>query len=68
MIKNYPVSTKKCSKEEAPFIYTDYAEDFARKRNLEPRTAGTIACFAGEPLQEGMMSKAWEDAGFVTRR
>lgn len=69
MIKNYPVSLDSYTKEEAPYIYTEYGEQFANKRpHLEPRTAGTIACFAGEPLQNGITAKAWIEAGFVVER
>lgn len=69
MIKNYPVSLDSYTKEEAPYIYTEYAEQFAKERHhLEPRTAGTIACFAGEPLQHGITAKAWIEAGFVVER
>lgn len=69
MIKNYPVSLDRYTKEEAPYIYTEYAEQFANARpHLEPRPAGTIACFAGEPLQHGLTADAWLDAGFVALR
>ena len=68
-IENYPVSLDKYTKEEAPYIYTEYAERFANDRpNLESRTAGTIACFAGEPIQPGMTANAWLESGFVERR
>lgn len=30
MIKEYPVSVKDYTKEEAPYIYTKYAEEFAK--------------------------------------
>ena len=69
MIKNYPVSLDRYTKEEAPYIYTEYAEQFANARpHLEPRPAGTIACFAGEPLQHGFTADAWLEAGFVALR
>ena len=69
MIKEYPVSVKDYTKEEAPYIYTKYAEEFAKERaGLEPRIAGTIACFAGQPLQHGITAKAWKEAGFVVER
>ena len=69
MIKNYPVSLDRYTKEEAPYIYTEYAEQFANARpHLEPRPAGTIACFAGEPLQHGLTADVWLDAGFVALR
>ena len=69
MIKEYPVSVKDYTKEEAPYIYTKYAEEFAKEQTgLEPRIAGTIACFAGQPLQHGITAKAWKKSGFVVER
>ena len=69
MIKSYPVKIDCYTKEEAPYVYTEYAEQFAKERpHLEPRTAGTIACFAGEPLRDGMTARTWLDAGFVVKR
>lgn len=69
MIKEYPVNVNDYTKEEAPYIYTKYAEKFAIERpRLEARTAGTIACFAGQPLQHGITAKAWTEAGFVVER
>ena len=69
MIKEYPVSVKDYTKEEAPYIYTKYAEEFAKElAGLEPRIAGTIACFAGQPLQHGITAKAWKKSGFVVER
>lgn len=69
MIKKYPVSEKEYSKKDAPFIYTQKAEEFAKLRpRLEPRTAGTIACFGGEPLQHGITARAWIKAGYVVER
>ena len=32
MIKEYPVSVKDYTKEEAPYIYTKYAEEFAKEQ------------------------------------
>ena len=69
MIKEYPVSVKDYTKEEAPYIYTKYAEEFAKEQaGLEPRIAGTIACFAGQPLQHGITAKAWKKSEFVVER
>lgn len=69
MIKEYPVSVKDYTKEEAQYIYTKYAEEFAKEQaGLEPRIAGTIACFAGQPLQHGITAKAWKKSGFVVER
>lgn len=69
MIKEYPVSVKDYTKEEASYIYTKYAEEFAKEQaGLEPRIAGTIACFAGQPLQHGITAKAWKKSGFVVER
>ena len=69
MIKEYPVSVKDYTKEEAPYIYTKYAEEFEQEQSgLEPRIAGTIACFAGQPLQHGITAKAWKKSGFVVER
>lgn len=69
MIKEYPVSVKDYTKEEALYIYTKYAEEFAKEQaGLEPRIAGTIACFAGQPLQHGITAKAWKKSGFVVER
>lgn len=69
MIKKYPVGPKSYTKEEAPYVYTEYAEQFTKERpHLETRTAGTIACFAGEPLRDGMTARTWLDAGFVAKR
>lgn len=69
MIKEYPVSVKDYTKEEAPYIYTKYAEEVAKEQaGLEPRIAGTIACFAGQPLQHGITAKAWKKSGFVVER
>lgn len=68
-IKNYPVPVGMFTKEAAPYVYTEYGEAFAAARQgLEPRTAGTVACFAGEPLQDGITASAWVKAGFVRRR
>lgn len=69
MIKSYPVPVSEYSKEQAPFVYTEFAEAFAAARpRLEPRTAGTIACFGGEPLQDGDIARSWISAGYVVRR
>lgn len=69
MIKEYPVSVRDYTKEEAPYIYTKYAEKFAKEQaGLEPRIAGTIACFAGQPLQHGITANAWKKSGFVVER
>ena len=68
-IKHYPVQPDKYSKEEAPYLYTERAEAFAAVRpHLEPRPAGTIACFACQPLQTGPIARAWLDAGYVVER
>lgn len=69
MIKEYPVEINCYTKKDAPYVYTEYAEQYAQKRSyLEPRKAGTIACFAGEPLQHGITANEWLDAGYVIKR
>lgn len=68
-IKRYPVQPDEYSKEDAPYLYTAYAELFAAARpRLEPRPAGTIACFGGQPLQHGPTARAWIKAGYVVER
>lgn len=68
-VKSYPVPVDLYSKEEAPFVYTQYGQEFAAARhNLEPRTAGTIACFACGPLKDGPTAQAWLKAGYIKRR
>lgn len=68
-ITEYPVPLTAYSKEEAPYVYTKKGEAVAKARaHLEPRTAGTIACFAGQPLQRGTTASAWLSAGYVEER
>ncbi len=68
-INHYPVQPDEYTKEEAPYLYTAHAERFASARSyLEPRPAGTIACFGGQPLQHGITANAWMKAGYVTVR
>lgn len=68
-ITEYPVPVSAFNEVEAPYIYTGKGEAVAKPRpHLEPRTAGTIACFAGQPLQEGEIARAWLAAGYVKRR
>lgn len=68
-IKRYPVQPDEYTKEEAPFLYTAHGERVAAARpRLEPRTAGTIACFAGHPLQHGPTARAWLKSGYVVER
>ena len=47
------------------FIYTEYAEKHARKLGLEARKAGATALFAGEPLKDGLLARAWIKRGYV---
>ena len=64
-----PVQPDELTTDEAPYLYTAYAELFAAARpHLEPRPAGTIAFFACEPLQDGPTARAWLEAGYVVRR
>lgn len=67
-ISEYPVMPEKYTFEEAPFVYTKKAEELGRKYNTEPRTAGTIACFAGEVLLEGITADDWMRRGYIERR
>ncbi|MDE6456087.1 MAG: hypothetical protein K2L38_09335 [Dysosmobacter sp.] len=68
-IKRYPVQPDEYTKEEAPYLYTALAEAHAAARlRLEPRPAGTIACFACYPLQHGPTARAWLKAGYVVER
>lgn len=68
-IKRYPVQPEEYTKEEAPYLYTIHAERIAAARpRLEPRPAGTIACFGGQPLQRGPTACAWLKAGYVVER
>ena len=68
-IKRYPVQPDDYTKEEAPYLYTALAEVYAAARpHLEPRPAGTIACFACQPLQHGPTARAWLEAGYVVKR
>lgn len=68
-IESYPVPLTAYSKEDAPYVYTEYGEAFAAVRpHLEKRTAGTIACFGGEPLQHGITARAWLEAGYIAER
>ena len=69
MIKEYPVSVKDYTKEEAPCNCTKDGEEVAKEQaGREPRIAGTSACFAGQPLQHGITAKAWKKSGFVVER
>ena len=75
MLRRPPRSTLSSSSaasdvyKRQPYIYTKYAEEFAKEQaGLEPRIAGTIACFAGQPLQHGITAKAWKKSGFVVER
>lgn len=68
-ITEYPVPVTAYSKEEAPFVYTAKGEAIAKARpHLEPRTAGTIACFACRPLQDSPAVQSWLSSGYVERR
>jgi hypothetical protein len=68
MITSYPVPVEAFSKEEAPFVYTEQGEWIGRVNRTERRDAGTIACFAGEPLKDNDIARAWENAGYIARR
>lgn len=68
-IKHYPVHPDEYTKEEAPYLYTAHGESIAAARpHLEPRPAGTIACFSCRPLQHGPTARAWLKAGYVVER
>ena len=64
----FPVMTEDYSKEEAPFIYTLLGEEKARSLNVEPRIAGTVACFCREVLLDGPTAQAWLKLGYIERR
>lgn len=69
MNKKYPVPADALPKEKAPYVYTQRGEAVAKaRRGLEPRTAGTIAFFAGEPLQHGPTAQAWLASGYIQER
>lgn len=68
MISTFPVMPDLYSVEAAPYLYTEAAERLASDRGLENRCAGTIALFAGEPLQDGPTATAWLKAGYIVRR
>lgn len=67
-VTEYPVPLDRFNESEAPFIYTNKAEQRAKDMNLEPRTAGTIACFGGKPLRSGVVANAWLRLGYITKR
>ena len=68
-IKRYPVQPEEYTREEAPYLYTALGETIAAARpHLEPRPAGTIACFGHQPLQHGLTARAWLKAGYVVER
>lgn len=68
-IKRYPVQPDEYTKEEAPYLYTAHGESVAAARpHLEPRPAGTIACFGHRPLQHGPTASAWLKSGYVVER
>lgn len=67
-IKSYPVSPEEYSKEEAPYLYTAAAEAIAAARHLEPRTAGTVACFGGKLLPHCDIATSWLKAGYIVER
>lgn len=67
-VKSYPVSPAEYSKEEAPYLYTFAAEAIAAARHCEPRTAGTVACFAGRLLPRCDIANAWLKAGYIVER
>ena len=63
----YPVPLSAYSPEEAPYVYTQKAEDFSRALGLENRKAGTIAMLGNKPLT-GPVGKNWMARGFVVLR
>ena len=63
----YPVPLGAYSAKEAPYVYTEKAEQVARRLGLENRKAGTIAMLGYEPL-DAETGKEWEAMGFVRRR
>lgn len=67
-ITEYPVMPEEYTIEKAPFVYTKKAEELGRKYNTEPRTVGTIACFAGEVLRECRTADDWMRRGYIERR
>ncbi len=65
---SYPIPITAYSVNEAPYVYTSLGEAIGRAHHTEDRTAGTIACFGGEPLQPGVTARAWLKAGYVKER
>lgn len=63
----YPVPLSAYTAQEAPYVYTQAAEDWSRELGLEPRKAGTIAMLGGRPL-DGPFAQDWVERGFVVRR
>lgn len=47
------------------FVYTELAEEIAKRHNLKSRKAGTTARCAGEPLKDGQMARRWMAKGYV---
>ena len=67
--KRYPVQPDEYTKDEAPYLYTAHAEQYAAARPyLEPRPAGTIAFFGHQPLRPGLIARAWLKSGYVVER
>lgn len=63
----YPVPLSAFPAKKAPYVYTEKAEQIARRLGLENRKAGTIAMLGYEPL-DGQTGKEWEAMGFVRKR
>lgn len=47
------------------YIYTEKAEQEAKRLGLEERKAGTVAMFGHKPLESGMTATAWKKSGYV---
>ncbi len=69
-VTKHPVPITEYPAEVAPYVYTSKAEWIAVVHNLEPRPAGSIACFGGEILTPELSTivRAWTDAGYIQAR
>ena len=63
----YPVPLTAFSAKEAPYVYTQMAEDLSRSLGVELRKKGTIAMLGGRPL-DGLVGKEWMRRGYVVLR
>ena len=63
----YPVPLSAYTAKEAPYVYTQMAEDLSRSLGVELRKKGTIAMLGGKPLN-GPVGKDWMKRGYVVLR